>query len=59
MFISGLTERPVYSAGTLHGFKMPGFIYIITALRNHNQIVFEEMSSWTALIWNIGMETVF
>ena len=29
-----------------------------TVLCNHDRIV-EEMSSWTALIWHIGMETAF
>ena len=30
-----------------------------TALRNHNRIVFEEMSSWTALTMHLGMKTTF
>ena len=30
-----------------------------TVLRNHNRIVFEEMSSWTELTWYIGMKTAF
>ena len=30
-----------------------------TALRNHMQIVFEKMSSWTALIMYLGMKTKF
>ena len=30
-----------------------------TALRNHNQLVFKEMSSWTALTCHIGMKTAF
>ena len=25
----------------------------------HYRIVFEEMSSWTALLWHLGMKTVF
>ena len=30
-----------------------------TELCNHNRIVFEEMSSWTASTWHIGMKTAF
>ena len=30
-----------------------------TALRNHIRTVFEEMTSWTALTWYVGMKTVF
>ena len=30
-----------------------------TALRNHNRIVFEEMSSWTPLTMYLGMKTTF
>ena len=30
-----------------------------TALHNHMRIVFEEMSSWTALTMDLGMKTTF
>ena len=30
-----------------------------TGLCNHNRIVFEEMSSWTALRMDLGMEPTF
>ena len=30
-----------------------------TASRNHNRIVFEEMTSWTSLKWHIWMKTAF
>ena len=30
-----------------------------SAFRNHNRIIFEEMSSWTALTWNLGMKATF
>ena len=30
-----------------------------TALRNHNRIVFEEMSSWIALTMHLGMKDTF
>ena len=29
------------------------------ALRNHNRTVFEGMTSWTSLSWQIGMKTAF
>ena len=32
---------------------------ICTALRNRNQIVYQDMSSWTSLKWNIGTKTAF
>ena len=32
---------------------------IYTALRNHNRIIYYEMSSWTALTRHIGMKTAF
>ena len=28
-------------------------------LRNHNRIVFEEMTSWKALTWHKGIKTAF
>ena len=34
-------------------------ILYATALRNHMRIVFEEMSSWTALTMYLGMKTIF
>ena len=34
-------------------------MYIYTALRNHMWIVFEEMSSWTALTMYLGTKTTF
>ena len=34
-------------------------LFNTAALRNHIRIVFEEMSSWTALTWHTEMETVF
>ena len=30
-----------------------------TALRNHNRIVFEELSSWTDITWYVGLKTAF
>ena len=30
-----------------------------TVLCNHNRIVFEEMSSWTALTMHLGIKTTF
>ena len=30
-----------------------------TVFRNHNRIVCQKMSFWTALTWNIGMKTTF
>ena len=35
------------------------WIFLATALCDHNQTVFEEMTSWTALTWHIGMTIVF
>ena len=37
-------------------YKEQGFLQRI---RNHMRIVFEEMSSWTALTMNLGMKTKF
>ena len=39
--------------------KQLNFEFICTALSNHNRIVYQEMSSWTALTWYIGIKTAF
>ena len=33
--------------------------FTYTALRNHDRTVFEEMTSWRALLWYIGMKLAF
>ena len=40
-------------------FLLGWLIAKTAALRNHMRIVFEEMSSWTALTMYLGMKTTF
>ena len=48
--VEGLWSRRHYYARFMSSY---------TALRNHNRIVYKEMSSWTALTWYIGKKTAF
>ena len=41
------------------GFDMNELICVYTGLRHHNRIVFEKMSSWTALAMHLEMKTAF
>ena len=45
--------------GFAEGFQRFNTIVYRTALRNHNQTVFEEMTTWTALTMHLGMNTTF
>ena len=68
VFVSSIRSTPWFVLQICAGIELKCCIYtmynvqcrfIHTALRNHNRTVFEEMTSWTALTWYIGMKTEF